>query len=188
MKMNSDAKIFKMISLRKMILLVLIAVLLVALICQLAISGANDGYTLKLKDGFDKVLIQKGLDAQNPSVVFEKQGDEWFVRQDFAGNAPSEKFQADSNVCLRIEDFFSKIEVVGVVSRTSDEERFGFGENSVFVTASKDGKILRQVEIGKNAATDQQVYCKIDGKHEVFLVSGNQRSLFDREFDRFKLN
>ncbi|MCR5698658.1 MAG: DUF4340 domain-containing protein [Treponemataceae bacterium] len=188
MKMNSDAKIFKVISLRKMILLGVIALLIVALVCQLAISGANDGYSLKLKDGFDRVVIQKGSDEQNPRVIFEKQGEDWFVRQDFADNTPSEKFQADANVCLRIEEFFKKIEVVGVVSRTSDDERYGFGENSVFVTASKDGKILRQIEIGKNAATDQQVYCKIDGKHEVVLVSGNQRSLFDREFERFKLN
>lgn len=204
-------KLFEKISVQKFVLLCAILVLAVVLVCQLVISGANDGYTLKLKDGFDQLTIQNGVVSENPIILFEKSDDGWLVSQlpaatsaesssnsskssaessstDSRGSLATnaEKFSADSNTCIRIEDFFAKIEVVGVVSHSGEDERFGFGENSIFLTASRGGKVVRRVEIGKNSLTSQQVYCRIDGSSDVVLVSGDLRQLFERDFERFK--
>ena len=177
---------FEKISVRKFVLLCVIAVLIVILVCQLAISGANDGYNLKLKDGFDRLTIKKGSE---PTILFDKNGEDWFVCQLENENETviSEKSKADTNTMTRMQDFFAKISVVGVVSRTNDDERFGFGESSIFLTATKNGKVVRKIEIGKASATGQQVYCRIDGKNEVVLVSGGIRQLFERDFERFKM-
>ena len=184
----SNKKLTDVISIRKLILLCAIAVLAIVLVLQFVISKANDGYTLKLKDGFDKLTIQKG-DAQNGEssiIIFEKSGEEWLVRQTTSEDVPAENFKADTNTCTRIEDFLNKVNVVSVVSRSSDDERYGFGENSILVTASKNGKVVRKIEIGKNAISGQQSYCKIDGSKDVVLVSGDMRQVFERDFERFK--
>ena len=163
--------------------------LVVALVCQFAISKANDGYTLKLKDGFDKLTVQKGgVQGENsPMTVFEKSGEEWLVRQVVSEDVPAENFKADLNTCTRIEAFLNKINVVSVVSRSGDDERYGFGENSIFITASRNGKVVRKIEIGKNAISGQQVYCRLDGSKEIVLVSGDMRQVFERDFDSFKM-
>ena len=81
----------------------------------------------------------------------------------------------------------SKIEVLGLVSRNADNERFGFTENeSVKIICSKEGKILRTLELGKNSSTYQQVYAKVDESNNVVLVSGNPKTLFDVTFENLK--
>ena len=52
------------ISLRKIILLSLIAILLVVYILQLVISGANDGYTLSLKEVPDTIVIKNKTNSE----------------------------------------------------------------------------------------------------------------------------
>jgi hypothetical protein len=48
------------------------------------------------------------------------------------------------------------------------------------VTVSKEGRKLRELLIGKKSSTNRHTYMKIDGKPEVYLVSGT----FDREVGR----
>ncbi|MCR4789484.1 MAG: DUF4340 domain-containing protein [Treponemataceae bacterium] len=169
---------------RKIILLSLTAFLVLALVCQLAVSGANDGYSLKIKNGIDKIVIKN---TPGQELILEKNDSSWKVSQLKDGLVLASK-EADPDMVSRMETYLSKIEVIGTVSRKGDDQRYGFGEaSSIFVSAYKEGKLLRSIEIGKSSVTSEQVYCRMDGKNEVLLSGGNPKSLFANSFDKLAL-
>ena len=173
------------LSVRKIILLSLIAVLLVVYILQLVISGANDGYSLVLKESPDTILIQNGT---NPQIKIVNSNGIWLLKE--GSENPEENYAilpANTETVNQMVTSLSKIEVLGLVSRNADNERFGFAENeSVKIICSKEGKILRTLELGKNSSTYQQVYAKVDESSNVVLVSGNPKTLFDVTFENLK--
>lgn len=173
------------LSVRKIILLSLIAVLLVVYILQLVISGANDGYSLVLKESPDTILIQNGTKSQ---IKIVNSNGIWLLKE--GSENPEENYAilpANTETVNQMVTSLSKIEVLGLVSRNADNERFGFTENeSVKIICSKEGKILRTLELGKNSSTYQQVYAKVDESNNVVLVSGNPKTLFDVTFENLK--
>ena len=170
---------------RKIILLSLIAVLLVVYILQLVISGANDGYTLVLKESPDTIFIQNGT---KPGIKIVNSNGVWLLKEGIEN--PEENnaiIPANSETLNQMVSSLSKIEVLGLVSRNADNERFGFTENeTIKILASKEGKTLRTVELGKNSSTYQQVYAKVDGSNNVVLISGNPKTLFNVTFEELK--
>ena len=173
------------LSVRKIILLSLIVVLLVVYILQLVISGANDGYSLVLKESPDTILIQNGTKSQ---IKIVNSNGIWLLKE--GSENPEENYAilpANTETVNQMVTSLSKIEVLGLVSRNADNERFGFTENeSVKIICSKEGKILRTLELGKNSSTYQQVYAKVDESNNVVLVSGNPKTLFDVTFENLK--
>ena len=173
------------LSVRKIILLSLIAVLLVVYILQLVISGANDGYSLVLKESPDTILIQNGTKSQ---IKIVNSNGIWLLKE--GSENPEENYAilpANTETVNQMVTSLSKIEVLGLVSRNADNERFGFTENeSVKIICSKEGKILRTLELGKNSSTYQQVYAKVDESSNVVLVSGNPKLTFDVTFEDLK--
>lgn len=173
------------LSVRKIILLSLIAVLLVVYILQLVISGANDGYSVVLKESPDTILIQNGIKSQ---IKIVNSNGIWLLKE--GSENPEENYAilpANTETLNQMVTSLSKIEVLGLVSRNADNERFGFTENeSIKIICSKEGKILRTLELGKNSSTYQQVYAKVDESNNVVLVSGNPKTLFDVTFENLK--
>ena len=173
------------LSVRKIILLSLIVVLLVVYILQLVISGANDGYSLVLKESPDTILIQNGIKSQ---IKIVNSNGIWLLKE--GSENPEENYAilpANTETVNQMVTSLSKIEVLGLVSRNADNERFGFTENeSIKIICSKEGKILRTLELGKNSSTYQQVYAKVDESNNVVLVSGNPKTLFDVTFENLK--
>ncbi len=170
---------------RKIILLSLIAILLVVYILQLVISGANDGYSLVLKEIPDTIIIQNGT---KPQIKIINSNGVWLLKE--GSELPEENnaiIPANSETLNQMVSSLSKIEVLGLVSRDADNERFGFTENeSIKIIASKEGKVLRTVELGKNSSTYQQVYAKVDESNNVVLISGNPKTLFNVTFEELK--
>ena len=173
------------LSLRKIILLSLIAILLVVYILQLVISGANDGYSLVLKEIPDTIIIQNGT---KPQIKIINSNGVWLLKE--GSELPEENnaiIPANSETLNQMVSSLSKIEVLGLVSRNADNERFGFTENeAIKILASKEGKTLRTVELGKNSSTYQQVYAKVDESNNVVLISGNPKTLFNVTFEELK--
>lgn len=170
---------------RKIILLSLIAILLVVYILQLVISGANDGYSLVLKEIPDTIIIQNGT---KPQIKIINSNGVWLLKE--GSELPEENnaiIPANSETLNQMVSSLSKIEVLGLVSRNADNERFGFTENeAIKILASKEGKTLRTVELGKNSSTYQQVYAKVDESNNVVLISGNPKTLFNVTFEELK--
>lgn len=173
------------ISLRKIILLSLIAILLVVYILQLVISGANDGYTLNLKEVPDTIVIKNKTNSE--ITLFNTNGT-WLLK-DANENSENANMIIPANVetVKQMIDAISKINVLGLVSKNDDNERYGFSDNELIkVVVQKDGKVLRTLELGKNSSTYQQVYGKVDNSKDVLLISGNPKLTFDVIFEDLK--
>lgn len=173
------------ISLRKIILLSLIVILLVVYILQLVISGANDGYTLSLKEVPDTIVIKN---KTNSEINLINTNGTWLLK-DANENSENANLIIPANVetVKQMIDAISKINVLGLVSKNDDNERYGFSDNELIkVVVQKDGKVLRTLELGKNSSTYQQVYGKIDNSKDVLLISGNPKLTFDVTFEDLK--
>ena len=172
------------LSTRKIILLSSIAILLVVYIFQLVASGRNDGYKISLKEIPDIILIQNGT---NPQIKIVNSNGTWLLKE--GSENPEEKnmiIPAKTESVKSILDGISNISVLGLVAKNSDDERYGFTSDNIKVQVLKDGKILRTLELGKNSATYQQVYAKVDNSNDVLLISGNPRLTFGVTFENLK--
>ena len=177
-------KMTNKLSTRKIILLSLIAILLVVYIFQLVASGRNDGYKISLKEIPDTILIQNGT---NPEIKIENSNGTWLLKE--GSENPEEKnmiIPAKAESVKSILDGISNISVLGLVSKNSDNDRYGFTTDNIKVQVLKDGKILRTLELGKNSASYQQVYGKVDDSNDVLLISGNPRLTFGVTFENLK--
>ena len=173
------------LSTRKIILLSSIAILLVVYIFQLVASGRNDGYKISLKEIPDTILIQNGT---NPQIKIVNSNGTWLLK-DANENSENANMIIPANVetVKQMIDAISKINVLGLVSKNDDNERYGFSDNELIkVIVQKDGKVLRTLELGKNSSTYQQVYGKIDNSKDVLLISGNPKLTFDVTFEDLK--
>lgn len=151
---------------RKIILLSLIAVFAVVYILQLVFSGGTQIQDFNLEDEIDAITIVSGEDKMENSIRLVKEGENWFIND--------EKYLADANVVETILHDSKNIRSLGTVSKNGDDARYGVdNESAILVTLSKDGKELRNLRIGKAAATGQQTYIQMDGKKDVMLISGN---------------
>lgn len=151
---------------RKIILLSLIAVFAVVYILQLVFSGGTQIQDFNLEDEIDAITIVSDEDEMENSIRLVKEGENWFIND--------EKYLADANVIETILHDSKNIRSLGTVSKNGDDARYGVdNESAILVTLYKDGKELRNLRIGKAAATGQQTYIQMDGKKDVMLISGN---------------
>lgn len=173
------------ISTRKLILLSLIAVLLIIYICQLVISGRNDGYTLSCKSDIDTLIIQNG--NSKPITLTQNSGT-WLL----TGGSEEESdlnqiIPASPELVTKMTDFIKDIYVLALVANSDDSQLYGFEpSNTIVVTAQKAQKVIRTIYIGKNSVTSEQVYAKLDDKKEIVLISGNPRNIFNKTFSDLK--
>ena len=56
----------------------------------------------------------------------------------------------------------------------------------IFVTASKEGKTLRSLEIGKEATANSHAYITVDGGKDIFVASGTLKSIFDKSTETLR--
>ncbi len=153
---------------RKIILLAAIVVFAVIYAVQNVLASKSSVKTFKLEDTIDSIEINS---KDNGKISLQKQGETWTVN----GNP------ADSGRVDYIKNALLSIKTLGVSTNGSDEatnERYGLTENKIIeVSASAGGKTLRKLSIGKDTATGQQNYVRIDGSNEVYIATG---SLHDR--------
>lgn len=160
---------------RKIILLSAIVVLLVVFICQLVFNGQSSIKDVTLDSEIDTILIQ----SATSSVTLTSTDGVWYVGD--------EKYLTDTSKADKLVSAVKDIRVLQTVSNSSDDDRYGLGDGEVItVTASKDGKTLRTISIGKAAVTSSQTYAQLDGKNEVLLVSGTLRDTFNATVDSLR--
>jgi len=157
---------------RKIILLSAIVLLCGVYMLQIVFGGRDSVRILKLADKIDAIVITAGTNA-SPFTI-SKDGDKWVLGD--------KKYPADSSLVEGMVAALGEIKTLGTVSSSSDYERYGLDENArLTVTASKGGKVLRTVVVGKNATTAQQCYVLLDGGKSVQLVSGNFKETFGKD-------
>lgn len=157
---------------RKLFLLAGIAVLLCAYIFQTIGAHRSPVKSYILKDMPDSVTIKS---EANGTVLLTKEYDAWFVGED--------KKPASEDDVRYLMTALQNIKTLGVVSRSNSEadlQRYGLDDMAkITVTASKGGKEVRTLVLGKAATNADQTYIRVDGGSETLIASGNLHHQFE---------
>lgn len=157
---------------RKLVLLIADVLLLAVCIIQFALSAHDTTKYFDLKDTPDMIVIdtpeEKGI-----TVVCENGS--WFVGQD--------KFPASQKIVDEFLNAVMSIRVLDKVGSVNNEavlERYELNDlKKTVVTVSKDGKVVRTLNIGKEAVSDSQGYITVDGGKDIYLATGSLPYVFD---------
>lgn len=154
---------------RKIILAAAVAVLAAIYIIQLVLSSRSSEKIFKIEKPFDTIEISS---QDNGNLELKRIGNFWKI-----GGEDAEEIRAE-----RLNDAVKEIKTLGVVSKSSDESaagRYGFTDaQKISVKVSDGEKELLSLEIGKDAASGQQNYVRINGGSEIYLASGALKSTF----------
>jgi len=163
---------------RKLILLIADAVLLIALILQIALKAGDKVHTFELKDEPTEVAVT----TPTESFTFVKENGVWVVGD--------KKYGTNESNVQNMLDSLKEIKVLDKVGTANSENaisRYELGDGkNITVVAKKDGKVLRSLNIGKSATASSQSYMTIDDSKDICLVGGNLKNAFDRELSYFR--
>lgn len=163
---------------RKLVLLASCVILLAVCIIQGITGSISPVKTISTQESPDKIVIETG----NEKIELAVDGTEWLVGHD--------NFKADKGSVQQMIKQLKEIKVLDKVGRLAGEEanaRFNLEEGkALVVTATKAGKEIRVLRIGKTSTTGSQTYANIGGSKDVLLVSGNLISIFAKTEDGLK--
>jgi hypothetical protein len=164
---------------RKIILSGAIVVLLCIYIVQLIAGSRSPVKTFTVPTDPDTITFDS---KTNGLVTMTKVNDSWV--------AGDQKYPVDASIADSIVNELKSIRSLSVVSKTvSDgiDERYGFADTSkITVTASKAGKIIRVITVGKASSTGNQTYIRLEKSNETLLASGSLHDTFGRTVDALR--
>ncbi len=151
---------------RKLVLIIADVLLLALCIVQCALSSKDTTKYFDLKDKPDMIVIdtpaEKGI-----TVVFED--GKWILADD--------NFPANENEIEGMLDAVESIRVLDKVGSTNNEaalDRYELNDlKKTTVTFSKDGNVIRTLNLGKEAVSDSQSYITVDNGKDIYLATGN---------------
>lgn len=161
---------------RKIVLLVSILLLSIVLVLQLIFSGGSKIRYINLKEAPSEVTIEKN----GSETIKVTKKDDLYILQDV--------LNADTAYASSIFSEIQYLKIIDTVANSVTEEgeleRYGLNPQSLItVSAKKDGKVLRTIRIGKEAASGSQTYAQLDNSKDVVLVSGSLRSYYDKTLE-----
>ncbi|MGI5107683.1 DUF4340 domain-containing protein [Treponema socranskii] len=158
---------------RKIILLTACVLLLGIYIAQLASSLRSSVKNKTLGADPDKLTIE------NASAVIElaKSDDGWTVGE--------RRYKADTNTVDALVNAVKNIRILDTVAQAGSDavdERYEIDKTNVIVVkAYKGNELVRTLTIGKTSSTGSQSYVTLDGKKDIYLVSGTLRDTFKKD-------
>ena len=162
---------------RKIILIAACLVILVICIVQGVTSAINPVKTLALDESPDFISIE----TSSSKVELYLDGTTWYVGHD---NFQAERGSADS-----IVNSIKEVKVLDSVGKLRSDEfndKFDLDGKACVVTAKKGEKVLRTLRVGKASSTGSQTYINVDNSQDIYLVSGNLQSVFNKTEDSLK--
>lgn len=119
------------------------------------------------------------LTIENASAVIElaKSDDGWTVGE--------RRYKADTNAADALVNAVKNIRVLDAVAQAGNDtvdERYEIDKtNAIVVKAYKGNELVRTLTIGKASSTGSQSYVTLDGKKDIYLVSGTLRDTFKKD-------
>ena len=167
---------------RKLVLLLAIAVLLCVYILQLAFTGRSTVKNAELSATPDALNVQIGQDESQAVSLVQKNGN-WFVGQ--------KEYPADENSVAALLNAIKTVRLLGVSAQSAgseaDARRYGLDDESkILVQVFKDGVELRTLTVGKNTSTGSQCYVQLDGKSTVYLAGDALHTVFSTSVDSLR--
>lgn len=155
---------------RKLVLIIADVVLLAICIIQGCMRARDGAKYFKISETPDEYTVV--TPAENIHIV--QNGDNWIMNGKYPVGASSVQNFADAVENIRALD---KVASVNETANTKYELVDG---KKISVEIRKGGKLLRSLEIGKDATSGSQTYITVDGGKDVYLAAGNLRTTFDK--------
>lgn len=158
---------------RKTILLTACVLLLGIYIAQLASSLRSSVKNKTLGADPDKLTIE------NAGTLIE------LVKSDDGWTIGEKRYKADTNTIDGLVNAVKNIRVLDTVAQAGSDavdERYEIDKaNAIVVKAYKGNELVRTLTIGKASSTGSQSYVTLDGKKDIYLVSGTLRDTFKKD-------
>lgn len=156
---------------RKIVLITADVILLAVCIIQGILKAKDGAKYFELKQSPDELTIV--TPSETLHLVLEDEN--WYIGD--------KKYPANNNSVQDLEDAISYIRALDKVSSVNENSAIKYDlvdGKKISVSASKEGKVLRSIEIGKEATANSHVYITVDGGKDIFVASGTLRSIFDK--------
>ncbi|MBQ1629670.1 MAG: DUF4340 domain-containing protein [Treponema sp.] len=157
---------------RKIILLSICAFLLCVCIAQGITGSISPVKTIKTDADPDTITISNS----NSSVTLTHKNNYWYV-----GNNNYIATAAEVDNMLKAVKEIKVLDKIGKFGSALDERYNLTDEKATTVIATKDGKEVALLRIGKTSSTGSQTYACINGKTDILLLSGNLTSIFGKD-------
>ncbi len=163
---------------RKLFLIIADVLLLAVCIIQCAVNSSDSAKVFEFKETPDAITIvnEKG------TVNIVNENGAWFVGD--------KKYPANESSIDSIIESISSIRAldkVGSASNDASLNRYELNEGKkLTISVSKGGKILRSLEVGKDATATSQGYITVDGGKDIYLASGNLKYTFNKSVDELR--
>lgn len=159
---------------RKISLLAVIIVLAVIYICQVSFTGRSKIKTLTLNEEIDSLQIN--------DLKIYKENENWFLGE--------KKYPANEAKVNNLVNDVKEIKLLGTASTSfKNAERYGLAdEEKISVQAFGNGKLLREIFVGKNTSTNSQSYICVDNKNSIYLVQNALHTNFTVSIDSLRKN
>ena len=158
---------------RKIILLTACVLLLGIYIAQLASSLRSSVKNKTLGADPDKLTIENA----GTLIELAKSDDGWTIGE--------KRYKADTNTIDGLVNAVKNIRVLDTVAQAGSDavdERYEIDKaNAIVVKAYKGNELVRTLTIGKASSTGSQSYVTLDGKKDIYLVSGTLRDTFKKD-------
>lgn len=154
---------------RKTALLSVFGALLVICVLQEITGAINPVKTIKTDLSPDEISITTGSETINLNL----KNNSWYVGDD--GYLAS---KSDVDAMIKAVQQIKVLDKVGKFGSALDDRYELSDEKSKTVRASKAGKELASIRIGKTSSTGSQTYALVNGKNDILLLSGNLSSTF----------
>ncbi|MGL4368487.1 MAG: DUF4340 domain-containing protein [Spirochaetota bacterium] len=154
----------------------IIAGLILVIVLQQTVHFSSVPAVKPWKGEADEFSIKKGSSSE--IRIYKKDG-AWLVGA--AG------YPADASTVQILEKKMRDLSFSDFVTKKEFYERFDLTDDkAVHVTVKENGKVLRELLIGKKSPAGEQSYVRLPSEKEVYLAGGNLAFEFGREMDSFR--
>ena len=160
--------------------LIVALVVIAALISVYALVSRNDdnrdlprlqGWS----EGADEIILTRGSDTLR---IVNRDG-RWLL-----GEAA---YPADKSSIEKMEEKMRDLSISEMISRLPHYERFDLTpEAALRVTVKRQGRVLRDVYIGKRSSKTSHTFVRLEDRPEIFKASGTLMPDFDRKMDELR--
>lgn len=165
---------------RKIFFLATDAVLLCVCIFQAILSSKSTEKVFTVKEDIDEIVITNCGETFSTVLKY----DNWYVGDKAY---PASKTSAESLVSAISS--IKGLDKVGVANNENLLQRYELiPEREITVVAKHGNKILRTLHLGKEASAGSQCYATIDDSKDIWILSGNVRSSFDKVVSNIRSN
>lgn len=140
----------------------------------------------KINKSADIPEIESWVSADDIMVTREK-GPLHLYMKDSIWVIGDEAYPADKTKVENMEKEMRDLKITDLISRSPYYEKYKLTEDkAVRVTVKKEGKIMRDILLGKISSTNRNTYIKFPDKNEIYLASGDITREFEKEVNELR--